>query len=137
MIGYTVYWDEGLGTGTYVALASTNAFTLSLVKSTGLTTGVTYNFKVTAHNAVGESAKSNPVLSVIAAKVPDAPLNLTLVSATSSHIEFSWTSPYNGGSPIVNFVVYWDLGLNGNFSSLAFTQPTILKYRQDFGLTAG
>jgi hypothetical protein len=29
--GYTVYWDQGLGTGTYVALASTDAFTLTLV----------------------------------------------------------------------------------------------------------
>lgn len=83
-----MYWDQGLGTESYVALASTDIFTLSFVKSTGLTTGTTYKFKVTALNSVGESLKSSPVLAVVAAKVPDAPPNVRLVGATSAYIEF-------------------------------------------------
>jgi hypothetical protein len=43
---------------------------------------------VTAHNSVGESAQSSPALIVIAAKVPDAPTGMSLVSATSAYIEF-------------------------------------------------
>lgn len=134
---YSVYWDQGLGTATYVALASTDAFTLSFVKSTGLTTGTAYSFKISAHNSVGESDKSSPALTVIAAKVPDTPTNVALVSATSAYIEFSWAAPYNGGSPIISYLVFWDSGLNGAFTSVAFTQPNVVLYRQDYGLTPG
>ena len=40
-----------------------------------LTAGVTYKFKVTARNSVGVSLESQ-VLEVLAAKLPDAPVNL-------------------------------------------------------------
>lgn len=70
---YSVYWDQGLGESSYMALGSTDTFTLSFTKSTGLTTGTAYGFKVTASNSIGESQKSSPARTVFAAKVPDAP----------------------------------------------------------------
>lgn len=103
-----MYWDEGTGSETFYALVSTNAFTLSYVKSTGLAIGDTYKWKVSAHNSVGESLLSSPALSVIAARAPDPPTSLTLISATSTHIEFSWSQLNDGGSDIINFIVYWD-----------------------------
>lgn len=45
--------------------------------------GRTYSFKVTAVNAVGEGTQSDPI-GIIAAKVPDAPTNLTKVTASGS-----------------------------------------------------
>ena len=43
-----------------------------------LTPGVTYKFKVSARNTVGSGSYSLPV-SILAAKTPDAPLNLANV----------------------------------------------------------
>ena len=40
----------------------------------GLTAGETYQFKVTARNAVGDSGYSE-VVSILAAKLPDSPIN--------------------------------------------------------------
>jgi len=107
------------------------------VQSTGLITGTKYNWKVSAQNSVGESALSSPALAVIAAKVPDAPTGLALSSSSSTYIEFTWIIPYNGGSALVNFLVYWDQGLGGSFSEVAFTAPNVHLYRQDYSLTAG
>jgi hypothetical protein len=45
--------------------------------------GLTYGFKVTAVNAVGEGPQSDS-FGIIAAKVPDAPTNLAKVSATGT-----------------------------------------------------
>ena len=48
-----------------------------------LTPGSTYKFKVTARNAVGSSAESVPV-EILAAQVPDAPINLVNVPEVTS-----------------------------------------------------
>ena len=47
----------------------------SYTTTVSLTPGVTYSFKVTARNTVGSSSESE-ILSVLAAKLPDAPINL-------------------------------------------------------------
>jgi hypothetical protein len=48
-----------------------------------LTAGTTYRFKVTARNTVGSSVESAE-LSVLAAKLPDAPVNLVNVPAVTT-----------------------------------------------------
>jgi hypothetical protein len=47
----------------------------SYTTSVTLTPGTTYGFKVTARNLVGDSELSEPV-SILAAKPPDAPIDL-------------------------------------------------------------
>jgi hypothetical protein len=41
----------------------------------GLIAGETYQFKVTSRNSVGDSVESDAI-SILAAKAPDAPINL-------------------------------------------------------------
>jgi hypothetical protein len=55
-----------------------------------LTAGVTYAFKVKARNSVGSSEFSDPI-AILAAKEPDAPLNLQIPSQTNAYqIGLTW-----------------------------------------------
>ena len=78
-------------------LATTDASTFDYARTTGLTTGDLYAFKVAAVNAIGEGNQSEPALTVLAARVPDAPADLAKISTSPDHITFSWTVPYDGG----------------------------------------
>jgi hypothetical protein len=72
-----------------------------------LTPGVTYEFYVTARNTVGSSLQSDN-LAVLAAKLPDAPINLANVpgDTTAYQIGITWEEgPYNGGSPVIDYKV--------------------------------
>jgi hypothetical protein len=73
---YTIYWDNATGS-TFSSLGTVS--TLTYTKASGLTSGLTYKFKVTAKNSVGESA-STSILTVIAASVPEAPSGLSVIS---------------------------------------------------------
>ena len=70
----------------------------------GLDTGELYDFKVRARNDVGLGAFS-PVARFMAARVPDAPETPTSSQADQNSITVDWTEPYNGGSPITEYVL--------------------------------
>ena len=79
----------------------------------GLQTGSIYSFKVVAVNDVGESNFSDRLDSIMAAELSTAPLNLELVHSTQSTLTFQWSEPaYNGGTPITDYMIYWDAGDN-------------------------
>ncbi len=67
MIDYSVYSSEA--TEEFVLLTSSVTVT-SYTTTMTLIPGVTYQFKITARNAVGSSMQSE-VLSVLAARIPD------------------------------------------------------------------
>jgi len=50
------------------------------------------------------------------ATMPGSPNAPTLTAVSSSSIQISWTfnDELNGGTPITDFVVYWDDGQTGN-----------------------
>jgi len=51
----------------------------------------------------------------MAAQLPTPPQDPTLVSSTSTTINFDWFDPDNdGGSPITDFEVYWNNGDDKN-----------------------
>jgi len=71
----------------------------------GLGNGQTFYYKVTAKSALGESMSSNEAFATTFA-VPGAPGSLTAVAGTS-YISLTWTAPAsNGGSPVLNYMVY-------------------------------
>jgi hypothetical protein len=77
---------------------------------TALTPAETYWFKVTAKNLVGTGLRSDSV-SRIAASVPKAPLDLTMVSQSTTSITFSWSTNANdGGTPVTDYQVFWNQG---------------------------
>jgi hypothetical protein len=67
-----VFWDDARGTSTFSLLAFTVGPDTNFVINSGLTTGLFYQFKVMAVNAVGESELSDS-FSYIAADVPGKP----------------------------------------------------------------
>ncbi len=77
---------------------------------------------------------------VYSARTPDPPINLATVSASSTHITFNWIIPYNGGSPITFYQIFWDKGNGGAFSTfteLAVTLNPDNEFILDYGLTPG
>ena len=73
---------------------------------TGLTNGVTYQFRVSARNAVGLSVVSTSVLGTPVYKgVADAPRSLTAVPGRL-FVSLAWSAPLsNGGLPITDYAI--------------------------------
>ena len=71
---------------------------------TGLTNGDTYQFTVTATNALGTGAASSPSTPVIPAAVPGAPTIGTATRGNAS-AKVTWTAPTDNGSPITGYVI--------------------------------
>ncbi len=75
---------------------------------TGLVNGISYSFRVAAHNAAGSglqtsvvTATPNPVLTV-----PNQPTGLSAVSG-NAQVSLSWTAPTNnGGATIDYYIIY-------------------------------
>ena len=106
VIDYTVYYDQGTGSGVFVLLEEGVTAT-QYTTSVELLAGVYYQFKVTARNTVGSSVDS-PKISVIAAKIPDAPINLANVPeiTTGYQIGLTWQEgSYDGGNPVQDYQV--------------------------------
>ena len=91
---------SGLGATTYVA--------------TGLSTGDLYQFKVEARNEFGYSQFSETV-AILAAQVPDKPAAPTTVFDRTT-VQVSWTAPFNQGSTITGYRVYFQESDGVSFS---------------------
>lgn len=96
--------DGGLAIDRYVATCGAQSAQGQPPEITvsGLTNGVAVNCSVAAHNAFGDSAPSN-TLSVTPATVPDAPA-ITGITALATGARIAFTTPFDGGSPILDYI---------------------------------
>lgn len=70
--GFTLQMNGGTGDATFIDIATiTDPSTTSYTKSSGLTTGEAYSFKLIATNAVGSSLTSDASDPITASDVPD------------------------------------------------------------------
>ena len=101
---YTVtpYVGSTAGTPVTVANQTPNASTTI----TGLTSGTTYTFTVSATNSVGTSAASTPSNGVTpqAQAAPGTPTGVSAVAGNGS-ATVSWTAPPNGGTTISSYTI--------------------------------
>jgi titin len=99
--GYRVY--QGTAPGGEMLLATIgNVLTYT---HAGLTNGLTYYYKVSASNGVGEGEQSVEA-SATPATVPSAPESLVAV-ASPGEVSLAWQTPEsNGGSDITGYEVY-------------------------------
>ena len=113
---------------TFVSSGSTT----SPITINGLTNGVTYNVQLKAVNSLGQSNASLPVsvTPVNPISAPDAPTNLNGTPENQSAI-ISFTSGFNGGSPITDYLYSIDGGVTF-VSSGSTTSPITIN-----GLTNG
>lgn len=110
--GYKVYKD-----GVHKAPDfATNFDELSLVITDQIVPGDEYQITVVAFNDVGDGIPSDPK-TIMAAAVPDPPLDLTLVSQGPTAITIKWTPPYNGGTDLSNYKIWWDNASGGATST--------------------
>jgi len=52
-------------------------------------------------------------VTIMAARAPDKPDPPTKNSADSTFVSIDWTAPYNGGTPLTDYKVLWNLGGGG------------------------
>ena len=73
---------------------------------TGLASGQTYTFKVSATNTAGTGPQSaaSAAVTIAAATVPGKPTNVVATAGNAS-ANVSWSAPANGGSPITTYTV--------------------------------
>jgi hypothetical protein len=116
IIDYRVSYDQS--TGVYVVLG-TGIVPRSYSTTVTLTPGAIYKFRVEARNSVGYSATST-AFSILAAQPPTKP-SAPVTTASEGNIVVSWTAPYNGGSTITSYSIFFR-----HNDELTFTEsPTI------------
>lgn len=104
---YRIYYK--LSTDASYSSYSTISYPDTTATITGLTSGLTYNFKIAAVNAAGVGSFSNELTLTIGA-APDAPTGLTVTNFGTNSISLSWTAPVNnGGSAITDYVIQYRL----------------------------
>jgi large repetitive protein len=93
--------------------------------------GFTYRFKVKSVNEAGGSEDSPALGPIYAAKAPDTPINLRLITRSNSLIKIRWDAPTStGGLPITSYKVYKAVGSgsfeldDGTSSILDFSEKT-------------
>ena len=101
--GYRIYRD---GSTTPLATVTGRTYT-----NTGLTTGTSYSYRVTAYdNAGNESAAAGPVTGIARdVQAPTVPTNLAITGTTTTSISLSWgASTDSGGSGRAGYRIYRD-----------------------------
>jgi hypothetical protein len=109
---------------------------LSAMVTNQIIAGVTYQIRVSAYNDVGESSQS-AALSIMAARVPNAPTNVQMSSQSSTAISISWEKPDNGGSPLTSYRIFSDQATDGTtFSEIVPSTGLTITFEIDFGISA-
>lgn len=86
VLDYSVYSDKGASTYELVQSGINDVYyTTNFL----LIAGTVYKFKVIARNSIGQSSFSS-VLPVIAARAPDAPINIVVLSTSATTISIKW-----------------------------------------------
>ena len=120
LLGYKIQWDDGdsdavsLTDLVTINDAAATSFTIDSA-SYSISTGTIYRVRVLAFNSVGTGSPSS-VLEIMPASLPSAPNRPTIKVASSSQITIEWTQDANsdGGSPILDYIVYFDNGVGAN-----------------------
>ena len=133
--GITTYQVEKSSDGgiTWVALTSVNANTF---QDTGLTTSTSYQYKVLATNAIGNSAFSGAV-AMIAGDAPSQVTGLTATTTTNTSIDLAWTTPIANGYAVTGYFIESSIDYGNTWTTVtADTQSTSTVYAHT-GLTTG
>jgi chitodextrinase len=109
--GYHIYRDGTLvGTTTATAEGTAGTPTPTLFTDTGLASGATYSYTVTAFDAAGDTSSASTAISASTTALSDvlsAPTGLASSAQTAGSVSLTWTAPTGGG------VAGYDIYRNG------------------------
>ncbi|RJQ24382.1 fibronectin type III domain-containing protein [Candidatus Parcubacteria bacterium] len=143
--GYKI--QEKIATDTFVTIEERTSSTVTTYTITGLTTGDTYTYVVSAHFSLGASPISNeasatptttsaPPPSQPTTNPPGMPTSLAATPTSPTQINLTWNAPSNsGGSPITGYKIEVRSGTS-SYTTLTSTQNSTTKYSHT-GLTTG
>ena len=141
--GYEI--ERKIGAGSWSTLITTGTETSH--SDSGLSSGTTYTYRVSAINSVGTSASSSEASDtthspIPTSTVPDAPINLVTTAVSSSQVDLVWEAPTDdGGEAISGYQVEvqvgdepWeilekDLGLVTSYSHSGLAPDETCSYR--------
>ena len=144
VLDYKLWYDNASGGTTWTEVEA--GITVTSYTITGLTQGLTYQFKVQARNDYGFSDYSEP-MSALAAQVPAQPQPPS-TSFADGQVTITWVAPDNGGSPIVAYTVviqtsdgttylentdYCDGSLASVISSTTCIVPALVLHEEPYG----
>ena len=135
--GYKIEVSPNGTSGWTDQVANTNS-TATTYAHTGLASGSTRHYRVSAINANGAGTASNVDSATTATTVPGAPSGLTATASGTTQINLSWTAPAStGGSAITGYKIEVSSnGTSGWTDQVANTSNTTTTYAHT-GLTAG
>lgn len=100
VIDYRIYYAHEASEYTELVTGVTTTYYTTTVP---LVAGENYKFKVQARNAVGYGDLSAEFI-IRAARVPDVPTDVT-TTINGDFVDIDWSSPYDGGSPLLSYTV--------------------------------
>jgi len=122
--------DSGL-----VPLVQIDGSLTSYVDTT-LSAGDSVKYRMSVVNGDGLSVFSNIPDTVTTLATPDAVTDLATTVISSTQVDISWTIPFDGGSPITNYLIFRNLNANG-FLPYANVILSSLTEFSDITLTLG
>ena len=94
---YEIFWDQGLGTNTFVSLGNTSSNFFEV--TSGVSSGINYIFKLLPHNAYGAGTTYSPEFT-IQASVPPSKMASISTSMQGTMVRFSWSLPTLGSGSV-------------------------------------
>lgn len=120
---YTIEYSTDGGATWHTYADGTSASTTATL--TGLTSGASYTFKISANNSLG-SGTASTVSTAAVAQPATAPGAITQTAATAGsnpgEVVLTWTAPAANGSAITDYVV--EYSLDGGVTWVTFTDGT-------------
>jgi phosphodiesterase/alkaline phosphatase D-like protein len=128
--GFKIERKTGAG-GAYSKIASAAA-NATAYSDAGLSSGVTYYYRILAYNASGDSNYSGEASATTLTQSLDAPSNLTAAAVSSNQINLSWQD--NSGNES-GFRIERKTGAGGTYSQIAAAAANAVSYSDASGLS--
>ena len=126
------------GGRTWSDLVADTKDTLTAYRHTGLATGVTRHYRVSAINALGAGLPSNVVSAATQGQVPNPPTGLTATARGTSSIRLDWRAGLSGtAGPISGYLIEVASSRSGPWTVLVADTRSRTTFYNHTGIDAG
>ncbi len=112
--------------------------TVTAYRDTGLTVGVTYSYRVSAINEIGEGLHSNIASGATQGRVPNPPTGLTATARGTSSIRLDWRPGASGtAGPISGYLIEMRTSTTGQWTVVVADTRSRETFYNHTGVPAG